>query len=60
MLEYDPQHRISAGIALQHPYFAELRATSLEDLLAATPVWPLTEPRGPQHDGLAVVPLGGH
>ena len=43
MLVYNPQHRLSTAIALQHPYFNEVRDINPEEFLNFPPKWPLTE-----------------
>lgn len=43
MLVFNPLHRISANIALQHPYFAEFNGLELEEMLATSLRMPLTE-----------------
>lgn len=43
MLEYNPQHRISAAIALQHPYFNSIKNANLDEILKNPQGVPLTE-----------------
>jgi serine/threonine protein kinase len=45
MLVYNPAHRISAAIALQHPYFKELRGLEMDEFLGTPATSPLTEVR---------------